>query len=96
MALFIVILYWMQTRFYIEKRKDEAGKLLVKGRPVFMSVSFPGDRLLLSTGIKANYHEGDPVPLYTQLTAGMGVNTFLANAIRLDIPLEVISGYTGV
>ena len=40
--------------------------------------------------------KGDPVPLYTRLTAGMGVNTFLANAIRLDIPLEVISGFTGV
>lgn len=50
----------MQTRFYIEKRRDKAGKLLLKDRPVFMSVSFAGDRLMLGTGIKVNYHEWDP------------------------------------
>ena len=36
------------------------------------------------------------VPIHRLMTAGMGVNTFLANAIRLEIPLEVISGFTGV
>lgn len=59
MSLFIVTLYEMQTRFYIEKRRDEAGKLLLKDRPVFMSVSFTGDRLMMSTGIKASYYEWD-------------------------------------
>ncbi|MFO7668536.1 MAG: phage integrase SAM-like domain-containing protein [Bacteroidales bacterium] len=39
---------------------------------------------------------GRLVPLHTCITAGMGVNTFLANAIRLEIPIEVISGFTGV
>lgn len=50
----------MQTRFYIERRKDEEGNLLVRERPVFMSVSFLGDRLMLSTGIKADFHGWDP------------------------------------
>jgi integrase len=49
----------MQTRFYIERRKDGAGNLLLKDRPVFMSVSFPGDRLMLSTGVKADFHGWD-------------------------------------
>ena len=40
--------------------------------------------------------EGKWVPLHSKITAGMGVNTFLANAIRLNVPLEVISGFTGV
>ncbi len=51
----------MQTRFYIERRKDGAGNLLLKDRPVFMSVSFTGDRLMLSTGVKADFHGWDPV-----------------------------------
>ncbi len=59
MDVFIVTLYQMQTRFYIEKRRDDAGKLLLKDRPVFMSVSFPGERLILSTGIKADFQEWD-------------------------------------
>lgn len=59
-ALFIVTLYQMQTRFYIEKRKDETGKLILKDRPVFMSVSIAGDRLMLGTGIKSDFHAWDP------------------------------------
>ena len=50
----------MQTRFYIEKRKDGSGKLMLKDRPVFMSVSIAGDRLMLGTGIKADFQAWDP------------------------------------
>jgi integrase len=57
---FMVLLYLMQTRFYIERRKDEEGNLMMKERPVFMSVSIHGDRLMLSTGIKADFHGWDP------------------------------------
>lgn len=49
----------MQTRFYIEKRKDESGNLILKDRPVFMSVSLAGDRLMFGTGIKADYQAWD-------------------------------------
>ncbi|MCP4310532.1 MAG: site-specific integrase [Bacteroidetes bacterium] len=50
----------MQTRFYIERRKDGNGNLLLRDRPVFMSVSFPGDRIMLSTGVKTDFHYWDP------------------------------------
>ena len=49
----------MQTRFYIERRKDDSGSLMLKERPVFMSVSFRGDRIMLSTGIKTDFHGWD-------------------------------------
>ncbi len=50
----------MKVRFYIEKRKDEGGKLLLKDRPVFMSVSFPGHRVMIGTGIKSDFNGWDP------------------------------------
>jgi integrase len=50
----------MQTRFYIERRKDDSGTLILQERPVFMSVSFHGDRVMLSTGIKTDFHGWDP------------------------------------
>lgn len=50
----------MQTRFYIERRKDRSGSLLLKDRPVFMTVSFFGDRLIFSTGVKSDFHAWDP------------------------------------
>jgi len=50
----------MKARFYIEKRKDESGKLMVKERPVFMSVSFSGKRAIISTEIKVDFHGWDP------------------------------------
>jgi integrase len=34
--------------------------------------------------------------LHEKLTAGIAVNTFIANALKLDIPAEIISGFTGV
>ena len=41
---------------------------------------------------------GEPgkIPLFDRLTAGMAVNTFVANAIELQIPVEIISRFTGV
>ncbi len=50
----------MRTRFYIEKRKDESGRLLLEERPVFMSVSFEGKRVIIGTGIKADIRGWDP------------------------------------
>ncbi len=49
----------MKTRFYIEKRNDESGKLLVNDRPVFMSISFSGKRVVIGTGIKVDIHGWD-------------------------------------
>jgi len=43
------------------------------------------------------FREGDRrVPLYDCLTAGIAVNTFIANAIELQIPAEFIAEFTGV
>jgi len=36
------------------------------------------------------------VPFYKRLTAGIAVNTFIANALELEVPIEVISEFTGV
>lgn len=50
----------MRVRFYIEKRRDERGELLENDRPIFMSVSFHGSRVMLSTGKKVDRHWWDP------------------------------------
>jgi len=56
----MLLLYVMKTRSYIEKRKDENSRLLVKDHPVFMSVSFSGNRIIMGTGIKMELHAWDP------------------------------------
>ena len=56
---FILLLYGMKARFYIEKRKDESGNLMVKERPVFMSVSYYEKRAIISTEIKEDFHGWD-------------------------------------
>jgi len=49
----------MRTRFHIEKRKDAAGKLLSEDRPVFMSVTFGGNRVIIGTGVKVDMNGWD-------------------------------------
>ena len=56
----MLLLYRVKARFYIERRNDETGKLLIKERPVFMSVSFSGNRTIISTGIKVDFYGWDP------------------------------------
>jgi integrase len=55
----------MKIRFYIEKRRGEDGKLLTSNRPVFMTVAFHGNRLVVPTGIRIDLkwwdHEGQQV-----------------------------------
>jgi integrase len=36
------------------------------------------------------------LPLYSRLTAGIAVNTFIKNAIEMEVPVEIISRFTGV
>lgn len=50
----------MNVRFYIERRKDGSGKLMMKERPVFMSASFRGKRVMIGTGMKVDFHSWDP------------------------------------
>jgi len=49
----------MRTRFHIEKRKDAAGNMLSADRPVFMSVTFGGNRVIIGTGIKVDMNGWD-------------------------------------
>jgi len=49
----------MRTRFHIEKRKDAAGNLLTSDRPVFMSVTFGGNRVIIGTGLKVDMNGWD-------------------------------------
>ena len=69
----------MQTRFYIERRKDGSGSLLLKDRPVFMTVSFHGDRLMFSTGVKTDFHAWDPElqQVKTGIPGSVHVNSWL-------------------
>ncbi|MDA3822913.1 MAG: phage integrase SAM-like domain-containing protein [Bacteroidales bacterium] len=55
-----------------------------------------GEELKLNREVKDRNNSEIKVPLYTILTAGMAVQTFIFNAIRLEIPAEVISNYTGI
>ncbi len=50
----------MRIRFHIEKRKDAAGNLLSTERPVFMSVTFGGHRVIIGTGVKVHMNGWDP------------------------------------
>ena len=50
----------MKTRFYIEKRNDESGRLLVEERPVFMSVTFRGNRVIIGTGVNTDMNAWNP------------------------------------
>jgi hypothetical protein len=36
------------------------------------------------------------VALHARLTAGLAVNTFVGNAVELDVPAEVIALFTGI
>ncbi|MBN2699276.1 MAG: site-specific integrase [Bacteroidales bacterium] len=51
----------MKVRFHIEKRRGAEGTLLRKDRPVFMVISFNGNRIGMSTGIKTDMEWWDPV-----------------------------------
>jgi len=50
----------MRTRFHIEKRKDAAGNLLSVDRPVLMSVTFGGNRVIIGIGVKVDMNGWDP------------------------------------
>ncbi len=50
----------MRTRFHIEKRKDARGNLLSMERPVFMSVTFGGHRVIIGTGVRIDINGWDP------------------------------------
>jgi integrase len=70
----------MRTRFYIEKRRDASGNLLSVDRPVFMSVSAGGSRILIATGIKADLNGWDE--------STQRIRTSLAGAERLNSWLD--------
>lgn len=52
-------MYGMRTRFHIEKRKDARGNLLSAKRPVFMSVTFGGHRVIIGTGVRLDMNGWD-------------------------------------
>ena len=70
----------MRTRFYIEKRKDDSGILLREQRPVFMSVTFEGKRVILGTGIKTDMNAWDPVQqrVFQTFPDSKGYNSWLS------------------
>jgi len=69
----------MRTRFYIEKRKDQTGNLLLKDRPVLMSVSFSGNRVMLSTGIKTDFSgwDSEQQRIKSSIPGSIATNTWL-------------------
>jgi len=55
-----------------------------------------GKEIGLSRIVRADSAGGESQPLYRRLTTGMAVNTFIRNALEMDVPSEVIAGFTGV
>jgi len=55
-----------------------------------------GKKVGLNREILGNSAEDIKLPLYERLTAGIAVNTFIANALELKVSAEVISSFTGV
>ena len=49
----------MRTRFHIEKRRDDYGNLVSENRPVLMSVTFGGNRVIIGTGVKIDLNAWD-------------------------------------
>jgi hypothetical protein len=49
----------VNVRFFIERRKDGDGNLLIKERLVFMSAYFQGKRVMIGTGVKVDFHGWD-------------------------------------
>ena len=49
----------MRTSFHIEKRRDDYGNLLSADRPVLMSVTFGGKRVIVGTGVKVDMNGWD-------------------------------------
>jgi len=69
----------MRTRFQIEKRKDAAGNLLSADRPVFMSVTFGGNRVIIGTGIKVDMNgwDADLQKIQVAYPGAQGFNNWL-------------------
>ena len=55
-----------------------------------------GKEIGLTRTVRAGSAEEDSQSLYGRLTAGIAVNTFIRNALEMDVPAELISGFTGV
>ena len=50
----------------------------------------------LNRSVPSAGSDGKRVALFTRLTAGLAVNTFVANAVELEVPAELIAVFTGV
>lgn len=48
-----------QVKFYLEKRKDASGNLIIEDVPVFLYFSFAGKRLQYYTGVRVNQSNWD-------------------------------------
>jgi len=55
-----------------------------------------GKDIGLSRMIYSSRPGEEGLPLYSRLTAGIAVNTFIRNAIEMEIPIEIISSFTGI
>jgi hypothetical protein len=55
-----------------------------------------GKEVGLNRQVPSAIEGGEWVALHTRLTAGMAVNTFIANALELDVPAEIIAEFTGI
>ena len=79
----------MRTRFHIEKRKDAAGRLLSEDRPVFMSVTFGGNRVIIGTGIKVDINgwDADHQRIQASYPGSQRLNSWLES-------MQVIAGKT--
>ena len=77
----------MRTRFHIEKRKSAAGNLLSEDRPVFMSVSFGGNRVVIGTGVKIDMNgwDADSQRIQASYPDSQGLNNWLESMQEIAI-----------
>jgi len=77
----------MRTRFHIEKRKDNAGNLLSTDRPVFMSVTFGGNRVVIGTGVKIDMNgwDADSQRIQSSYPDSQGLNNWLESMQQIAV-----------
>ena len=66
--------------------------------PVTMNkyLRIAAEKLQLKREVEDPDDPGKSVPLFSIMTAGLAGQTFIMNALRLDIPAEVITSFTGI
>jgi site-specific recombinase XerD len=81
-----------ENRFYLNNTAFPSMSIITMNK--YLRIA--GMELGLTREVSADSKQKASLPLYSCLTAGIAVNTFIRNALEMDIPVEIIAGFTGV